>query len=393
MSEHMHFFDCPAGPSALVLPFPLRERLAEWQQLRSVMIRQCPEPFAREEWGYLIAFLDPANLELPMTRAFGLPLGGNKHACQALFRPRGSVAVWLPNNVSLLGPLMLILLSLSGNRLRFKAGFQGDDLAAVFLEFARGKLQPGQLRDDLHDRVLLERFDREDPRNREMASDAAVRIVFGSDEAARAIAFLPHPVGSSIFTFADRRSVAWLEAQQLNDATLVTLIKVFTIYGQVGCTSPSQVILLDGSAEHALKTRDRLLELWPMVVRRRVPMHVASENTMARQHAAAVGWDAVLAPQNGATLVAGDLSLPPTIGRMTLPIVPADVRQAVENLPANIQTIGHALRDSRDTDWLRILGRTCVKRFVPLARMHHFGSIWDGWDFWRSLFEVVEVSE
>ena len=393
MSEYLHFFASPAGHRAVVLPFSLPDRLAHWQQLRHVMIRQCPAPFAREEWGYLIAFLDAANLQLPMTRAFGAPLGGDDHACQALFRPRGPVAVWLPSNVSLLGPLMLILLSLSGNGLRFKAGSHGEDLAVAFLEFARSKLLPGRLRDDLHDRVLLECFDRDDPRNREMAQDAAVRIVFGTDETARAIAALPHPVGSSLFAFADRRSVAWLEPAQLTDETLVTLIKVFTIYGQMGCTSPSQVILLDGRAEHARKTRDRLLELWPAVVRRVVTMHVASENTLARQHAAAVGWDAVSAPQNGATLAVGDLSLPPTLGRMTLPILPANLQQAVEYLPANIQTIGHALHDSRDTAWLRILGRTGAKRFVPLARMHHFGSIWDGWDFWRGLFEIVEVAE
>ena len=52
-------------------------------------------------------------------------------------RPRGAVGLWLPNNVSLLGPLMLIVVSLSGNPLCMKAGSRSEDLTGVFLEFAR----------------------------------------------------------------------------------------------------------------------------------------------------------------------------------------------------------------------------------------------------------------
>ena len=60
-------------------------------------------------------------------------------------------------------------------------------------------------------------------------------------------------------------------------------------------------------------------------------------------------------------------------------------------LPANIQTIGHAVDKPADVAWLRLLAATRVKRFVPLARMHHFGPIWDGWEFWRGMFEVANV--
>ena len=34
---------------------------------------------------------------------------------------------------------------------------------------------------------------------------------------------------------------------------------------------------------------------------------------------------------------------------------------------------------------------TAAKRFVSLARMHHFGAVWDGWEFWRGAFEMVDV--
>ena len=62
--------------------------------------------------------------------------------------------------------------------------------------------------------------------------------MFGGDEAAEAIDRLPHPPGSVGYYFVDKRSEAWLEAAALDDETLGTLIKVFTIYGRAGCTSP-----------------------------------------------------------------------------------------------------------------------------------------------------------
>ena len=34
---------------------------------------------------------------------------------------------------------------------------------------------------------------------------------------------------------------------------------------------------------------------------------------------------------------------------------------------------------------------TKAKRFVPVSSMHHFGHVWDGYAFWRQLFEEVEV--
>jgi hypothetical protein len=40
--------------------------------------------------------------------------------------------------------------------------------------------------------------------------------------------------------------------------------------------------------------------------------------------------------------------------------------------------------------WLKIVAASGIKRFVPIGRMHHFGSLWDGEQFWRQCFEEVE---
>ena len=113
---------------------------------------------------------------------------------------------------------------------------------------------------------------------------------------------------------------------------------------------------------------------------------------MARQWATAVGWDATLTTGNAAVIAAGTVDCEPVETLMTLMIQPATVDEAITQLPDNIQTVGHAIKDYHDPIWARRIAQTGIRRFVPLARMHHFGPVWDGWMFWRQMFEDVELS-
>jgi hypothetical protein len=391
MSEHLVTFESAGRCTAVALPFDLEEVLAGWGSLRVAMTRTLPPGFERDEWAYLIQFLEAGALRDAFTSSFGAASDASAARPDLLARPRGTVALWLPNNVSLLGPLTTILLSLTGNRLLLKGGSRSEDLTGAFLAFALGELEPGALRTHLEENVAYEVFDRDDPRNAAYAAEAAVRIVFGGDEAAAAIEALPHPLDSRAFAFVDRRSEAWVSPGRADDELVDTLIKVFAIYGQAGCTSPRRVVLIDGEPGDALALRDRMLARWPDVIRARPAPHVASGCVMARQWAAALGWDAALATSNGAVLAAGEPDLESFEGPMGLALVAASLDRAVADLPANIQTIGHALDDAGSPRWLELLARLAAKRFVPLARMHHFGPVWDGSDYWRQTFEEVEV--
>ena len=308
-----------------------------------------------------------------------------------LYRARGPIAVWLPNNVSLLGPLTLVLLSLTGQPIRLKLGSSAQDLTGAFLQYAVANLPQGEFKEYLTKQVKAEIFTREDPLQQELTKDARIRIIFGSDAAAEAIHQLPHPLESLGFSFVDRESEAWLEQGALNEQVLTTLIKVFAIYGQAGCTSPKRVILLDGSDSAVQSLRDDLLDLWPTVMAEETPMHTASANVMAEQWARALGWDARCAPRSAALLAHGTRDLPNFDALMALRIQGATRKQALADLPPNIQTIGHALESPNDPAWLKLLAGSRVRRFVDLSRMHYFGSIWDGQEFWRQCFEPMEV--
>jgi len=391
MSDRLWYFQSGAGTTAVALPFDYRQAVEDWDSLRKKMVRQVPADFTRDEWAYLVTFLEADNLLQPFLDSFGAPVADVCAPPRVLYRPRGLIAVWLPNNVSLLGPLTLVLLSLTGQPIRLKPGSAAEDLASTFLRYAVANLPPGELQTSLATQVTAETFARDDPRQQELASLAKVRIVFGTDAAAEAIHRLPHPLDSIGFSFVDRESEAWLEAGAVDDQTLTTLIKVFAIYGQAGCTSPRRVVLLNGSRDEVRDLRDRLLELWPTVAGAEPAMHTASGNLMAEQWSRALGWDPLLTPRHGAVLASGSRELPAFESRMALRLQSATPEQAVADLPPNIQTIGYALEAPEDPSWPELLAKSRVLRFVPLGQMHHFGARWDGQEFWRQCFELMEV--
>jgi acyl-CoA reductase LuxC len=391
MSEYLHFFEASGHRTAVVLPFELEELLAEWAALRTRMIRRISPDFTREEWGYLVAFLDPENLRSAFVQAFGMPCERSSGRANALARPRGSIALWLPNNVSLLGPLTVILLSLTGSHIRVKGGSRSEDLVGAFLRYLREHAQAGILTEYLDAYVTHEVFGRDDPRNAELAAHANMRVVFGSDRAAAAVHALPHPLASVGFSFSDRRSEVWVETDALTDEVLSALIKVFAVYGQAGCTSPGRVVVLDRPQADAVALRDRLCALWPHTLSRPIAPHLASQNVMARQWAAALGWDAALAAGHHAVLAAGGYEFPPIPAPLLLPIVAAPLEEAIACLPPNVQTVGRAVLEPDAPKWLSVLARTKIKRFVPIERMHHFSSVWDGERFWQQAFEMVQI--
>ena len=334
----------------------------------------------------MVAFLDPVHLRETFTRTFG-PVADAE--IQSLWRPRGGIAIWLPNNVSLLGPLVLILASFTGQLIRVKTGSRSDELCGAFMEYCLAKLPSNGLREYLASKITIQAFDRTDSRNAEMAADALVRIAFGSDQAVAAVHALLHPVESVGISFGNKRSEAWVRAKGLDDAQVDTLLKVFAIYGQAGCTSPCRVVLLEGSKNQALELRERMLQRWPVAIKRNPAMHVASSNIMSAQWNYALGWDCKRVAENAAVIGVGSLDQGEMHGMMALPITWATIPEAIEHLPGNIQTLGYLADDPEDL--LASLVSSRIKRFVPVSQMHHFGPVWDGVNFLANLFEEVQV--
>ncbi len=385
------FFSAGGRHTLLLLPFDLDRAISDWAELRRSMVARKPETFTRAEWAYLISFLDPEALERVFVETFG-DRNSTAGTAREVARPGGTVAVWLPNNVSLLGSLTLVLVSLTGNPLLVKSGSRGDDLTRLFLDYARENLPDGEIKKHLEERIDVEVFSRDDPRNLQWAAAARTRLVFGSDAAVAAVHALPHPIDSVGFSFGHRESQAWLEPAASDDRALESLLRVFDVYGQSACTSPKRVVLLGANPREALELRERLLAIWERIFPREPEMAVASMSILDNQWAASLGWDSRLARRHGAAFAVGTGDLPAPDGQRILPLLALTAEEAVASLPDRIQTIGHALSPESERALAVPVAARGVKRFVPVAEMHRFGPVWDGQSFWRGTFDLMETA-
>ena len=390
MSDFRYDFCTKHNSTSVILPFDLESITTEWNQLRSKMIRFLPPEFSREEWSYLITFLEKCRLESVFTKTFG-ESGNVSNVINTIIRPKGNVALWLPNNVSLLGPLMLVMISLTGNSLTMKAGTRSENLTEIFLSYALKYLPDGTLRDYLKNFVTISLFSHTDSRNAEMSQAAKVRIFFGSDSGASYVDQLPHQLDCIPIYFTDRCSEAWIDKESITDKTVSDLIKVFNVYGQTGCTSPRKAVVVGGDAKDVFDLRERILSMWDSVISTKPMLHIASSNIMAKQLSSALGWDSKFTPNNSSVISVGEPDTEIPSSNLLLPLTWSTIDKAVKNLPSNIQTIGYSFSEVNLEKVIKVVGQLNIKRLVSLASMHHFGPIWDGYAYWRMLFEEIEV--
>jgi hypothetical protein len=178
----------------------------------------------------------------------------------------------------------------------------------------------------------------------------------------------------------------WCTVEAMDQLQIDTLIKVFSIYGTAGCTSPRIVNILDGSPEDRLTLAERIALRWPSIVRADVEMHNASQNILSAQTARARGWETILLERNSAVIAVGDSELEMPDGLFTMVVTSNSVDRAIAELPQEIQTIGYALSPNLLQPIKELINETHVKRFVPVNEMHHFAPIWDGMNYWKGMF-------
>ncbi len=364
--------------------------IRDWDSLRSHMVRDLPDEFTRDEWAYLIGFVSERELTSIYQDTFGSRSEGITSGGEVI-EPRGNVALWAPNNVSLLAPLTMILVSITGNDLRVKGGSSSKNLITPLVDWIVQKNPSGPLTKWLQNCLSVEVFDRSSPLNEELSMWADVRMVFGSDAACRGVNSLPTSASTSTYLFSDRVSHCWADVGALDRTRLDGLLKVFRIYGSRGCTSPRSLTLIGADSLERDEMASRILNQWQATMRSDVEMHVASQNVLSAQICRIEGWDVDIAARNSAVLARGPNSLGAPSGDFTMGMTTATLEEAVANLPGNIQTIGHIAGEGELEMWRRVCRDAGVLRFVPVEEMHHFGPVWDGMDYWRGMFtEVIE---
>ena len=363
--------------------------MEDWDKIRKIMLKKPPPEFTRDELAYLVNFISKRELMEIYISTFG-DLTQTSRNGHRIIKPIGNVSLWSPNNVSLLAPLTMVLVSISGNKLRIKLGSKGADLCTPLIDWIKENSKPGPLVEWMERELSVKSFGRESELNRKWSEWANVRIVFGSDMGCKAISDLPCSEETRTFLFSNKVSQIWCTKNDMDSSQIETLIKVFSIYGTAGCTSPRIVKIIDGSLEDCDTLARRISIHWDSVIHEETEMHSASQNLLSHQIAKSQGWESWMLGKNSAVIAVGGPELNPPEGNRILPITYSSLDYSFSDLPPEIQTIGYSLPNDLLDKIEKNMVNYNIKRIVPMGEMHHFGPIWDGMHFWRGMFIEVE---
>lgn len=378
--------------SSVFLPLPTTQIFQAWSELQKIMVKKQPHEFTRSEWAYLISFLQRENLQEFFQTHFGSEITSNSQGGpHQIFKARGHISIWLPSNVSLLGPLNVIALSLTGNQVTVKTSSSGKDLTSLFIEYVIQNSTDRSFAEQIKKSFSVAAFSHGDSRQNDFSLKADVRLFYGSDAAAEAVKKLPVKSTALDFMFVDKVSEAWLN-WNCSDAELESLADVFFLYGREGCTSPLRVIVIDADAERSKQFCQRLVNICNQKFHQPVQTHLASSHLFSTQSGQIEGWSIYPGKENNFVVGLGTYQLQWPIKGYVLPVIPSSLSHALKELPKNIQTIGLALDQQQKSQLLQSISSVQAKRLVPLAQMHHYAMSWDGFEYWRNCFESMETN-
>ena len=234
------------------------------------------------------------------------------------------------------------------------------------------------------------------PRDRTDLHEAMARhvdgaMIWGGDEAVRAVRALPFPTWARLAVFGPRYSLALMDALTWsNPATRKTwcdrLARDVWLYEQRACSSPQALVLERGNEDPREFVRD-LADSF-RAQNKRVPrrfMEPADALTVLKARAdwllRADDHTAEMSFAPDWTLLVGEGSaLPQAAQHRTLVVTIVDrLEEFVGSLDGMTQTMGVAVADAaREAALAQQAASRGVDRIVPVGQMHLFNSPWDG---------------
>jgi hypothetical protein len=368
--------------------------------LRSPLARQVPELAALAHW------FRPANLLKMATQVTGVGRVAERPSGGTRTRPRGVVFALSPANVEVLFIYCWLLSLLAGNatvvRVSRKPSPVRDSFVALVRELAQEPTHAAVLRDSWivtyeHDVAVSKTF-----------SEAChARLVWGGDATIAAIRSIPlNPLAVEI-SFADRFSLAALDAATVlaqTEAALREVARRFvndTLWSdQQACSSPRAVIWI-GAADEVARAQRRFWDAY------RAAAEGFADNpssVMAR-----VTDLFVLAAAGDIDGLASSPAQRPALGTGTsLMNAVRDVHSGhglfVEYVAANAAQIADFVREKDQTlvvyglpveelhELIEILPNRALDRIVAPGQATEFSTIWDGTDLFDVLTRKIGLS-
>jgi len=314
--------------------------------------------------------------------------------------PLGVVGHWPAGNVEIQPLLSMTCALLGGNACLVRVPSGLDDLTRRLI----AKLDQRDGQGALTRRIRLVVFDHA-RRDLQEAMARAVdgAMVWGGSEAVLEVRSLPFPHWARLAVFGPRISVAAMDADSWcnvdeRESWCRRIARDVWQFDQQACSSP-QVLFLEKKPGQCCDEFVQALKaafeyenrLHPRLT---IPAGLTSAicNARASWLLDDIAHRAVFSTGPDWTLLLGSGSeIPnPTQGK-TLTILEVDnLRQPLQRLDGNVQTLGLAMADpAREEELASLAASRGVDRIVKLGRMHVFAPPWDGVDLIRPMVRVV----
>jgi len=308
-------------------------------------------------------------------------------------QPRGFVTHWLAGNIPSLGMISLVQGVLTKNanvvKLPRRNGLFLPEffarIADIDLPLEGGRTISGKTIAASVAFVYCEPKDYDSQRALSLESD--VRLVWGGAEAVNSVLGLPKKPGAEDILFGPRSSLAAIGREALSSGAVEKLAEKLAFdasaFDQHGCNSPHTVFVERGAAvtPHDFarvlagameKTLKRIPKEQAGAAEAYAVAAVRAEYSVAGEVFASPGteWTVVYSEEKG-------LARP--CGSRVVFIRPVDaIKEVIEWLSPEIQTVGLALDEPRRIEFALAAARQGISRITPIGTMSRYDYPWDG---------------
>lgn len=314
---------------------------------------------------------------------------------------RGILFHIAPSNVPINFAYSLVAGLLSGNRniVRVSAAdFPQVDIVARAIALLSKQYQT------VTERIVLVRYERSSNATTVFSAFCDVRIIWGGDETIAQIRQSPLPPRSFDVTFADRYSLAVINADELTHESEMRKLAVSFyndtyLFDQNACSSPHLLIWL-GKRENIQTFQERFWKNVHEVVREKYelqPVLAVNKLTAFYRQAVAMPVKKEASPDNLVWRVALE-KLPENIddfrcaGGYFSEFMASSIEEIAPIVKNKFQTLAYyGLKQDLLIDFLIDNHLPGLDRLVPMGQTTAFSLIWDGYDLIKTLTRIVSV--
>ena len=248
--------------------------------------------------------------------------------------------------------------------------------------------------------IALIKYSHDPDINDELSSIADTRIIWGGDDTIAKIRKSPLPPRSAEITFADRYSLAVIDAKAYltcedKEKAASDFYNDTYFSDQNACTSPRIVVWIGDRKEEAKK--EFWEQLHELVLKKYVFRDIQGVNKLTNTYLAAAGYESVKVVAHSDNLIVR-LSVD-RLDRRLLNFL-GNSGFFYEYDCDDVMELREIFNDKRcqtvgifgDKDWLKPLFQTGIKgvdRIAPIGHTMDFGLIWDGMDLVSLLTRIV----